>query len=65
MTNDVSLPFKPQIVALDEPNTIIVEASDENSELPLALIIEDNADVAQYLKICLEEKYHVIYLPKY
>ncbi len=61
MTNDVSLPFKPQIDSLDEPNTIITEESDEKSELPLALIIEDNADVAQYLKICLEEKYHALY----
>jgi PleD family two-component response regulator len=61
MTSDVSLPFKPQIVYLDETMTTLVEEIDENSELPIALIIEDNEDVAQYLKICLEEKHHVLY----
>jgi CheY-like chemotaxis protein len=61
LTNDVSLPFKPQMVALNETHTFLTKELDENSELPLALIIEDNADVAQYLKLCLDEKYHVIY----
>ena len=61
MTSDVSLPFKPQIVYLDETMTTLVEEIDENSELPIVLIIEDNEDVAQYLKICLQEKHHVLY----
>ena len=30
---------------------------DEVSPLPLALIIEDNEDVAHYLKTCLKGKY--------
>jgi DNA-binding response OmpR family regulator len=41
--------------------TTLVEEIDENSELPIVLIIEDNEDVAQYLKICLQEKHHVLY----
>ena len=61
MTHDVSLPFKPQIVDLDETMIVLEEGTIENTELPIALIIEDNEDVAQYLKICLEEKYHVLY----
>ncbi len=32
-----------------------------DSELPLALIIEDNMDVAHYLKTCLENKYETIH----
>ncbi len=61
MTNDVSLPYKPQIVELNETINVLEEETDENTELPIALIIEDNEDVAQYLKICLVEKYHVLY----
>ncbi|NNF32835.1 MAG: response regulator, partial [Saprospiraceae bacterium] len=33
----------------------------EKADLPLALIIEDNEDVAKYLKACLDEKYSLIY----
>jgi len=61
MTHDVSLPFTPHFLDGDEPSLIPEEESEENSELPLALIIEDNEDVAQYIKICLEDKYHVLY----
>ena len=32
-----------------------------DSELPLVLIIEDNKDVAHYLKTCLEKKYKTIH----
>ena len=34
---------------------------EENSALPLALIIEDNEDVAHYLKTCLKGKYKTIH----
>tara|TARA_R110002050_G_scaffold223338_2_gene359166 strand:- start:21881 stop:25930 length:4050 start_codon:yes stop_codon:yes gene_type:complete len=34
---------------------------EETSELPLALIIEDNEDVAHYLKTCLKGKYHTLH----
>ena len=60
-TNDVSLPFKPEIIELDETITTLDEDTEGHSELPIALIIEDNKDVAQYLKICLEERHHVLY----
>ncbi|MCW5515426.1 ATP-binding protein [Muriicola sp. Z0-33] len=44
------------------PNTK-VESSffDEVSTLPLALIIEDNEDVAHYLKTCLKGKYQTLH----
>ena len=61
MTNDVSLPYKPQIVDSVETMTVLEEETSENSELPIVLIIEDNGDVAQYLIICLEERHHVLY----
>jgi chemotaxis protein histidine kinase CheA len=35
--------------------------NENTSKLPLVLIIEDNIDVAHYLKTCLKEKYHVIH----
>ncbi|MBT8394348.1 MAG: response regulator, partial [Bacteroidia bacterium] len=61
ITHDVSLPFKPKSLELNETITTLDEETDENSDLPIALIIEDNEDVAQYLKICLEERHHVLY----
>jgi signal transduction histidine kinase/DNA-binding response OmpR family regulator len=34
---------------------------ENTSDLPLVLIIEDNMDVAQYLEVCLREKYQTIH----
>lgn len=34
---------------------------ENSSTLPLVLIIEDNIDVAQYLEVCLREKYQTIH----
>ena len=34
---------------------------DDNSELPLALIVEDNSDVAHYLETCLTGKYQTMH----
>ncbi len=34
---------------------------ENTSDLPLVLIIEDNMDVAQYLKVCLREKYQTMH----
>ena len=61
ITRDCSLPYKPHIGELNESNTTLFEASDENSEKPLALVIEDDKNASQYLKICLKEKYDVLY----
>ena len=36
-------------------------ASDNDSNLPLVLIIEDNLDVAHYLKTCLKGKYETLH----
>ena len=66
--NNKALPSKDILVSL-EPKLSISANSDkqshftleENSELPLALIIEDNADVFHYLKSCLVGKYQTIY----
>jgi signal transduction histidine kinase/CheY-like chemotaxis protein len=50
-------PFKK--TGLNTPTEpLIIE---ENSSLPLALIIEDNEDVAHYLKTCLKRKYQTIH----
>ncbi|WP_316929620.1 ATP-binding protein [Winogradskyella psychrotolerans] len=38
-----------------------IQLLDTNSELPLVLIIEDNIDVAHYLKTCLTDKYQTIH----
>jgi len=38
-----------------------VKTNDDKSDLPLALIIEDNEDVAHYLKTCLQDKYQTIH----
>ncbi len=38
----------------------LINTSNTTSELPLALIIEDNQDVAQYLQMCLDTKYQTI-----
>jgi signal transduction histidine kinase/ligand-binding sensor domain-containing protein/DNA-binding response OmpR family regulator len=39
----------------------IEEALESDTQLPLLLIIEDNADVAHYLKSCLKGKYEILY----
>ncbi|MCB0663648.1 MAG: response regulator, partial [Saprospiraceae bacterium] len=36
----------------------VLEKNASNGDLPIALIVEDNQDIAQYLRICLEGSYH-------
>ena len=47
------------------PGTIAVPIEDtwtnEDHELPLVLIIEDNADVVYYLRTCLEDNYQILH----
>jgi YesN/AraC family two-component response regulator len=38
-----------------------VENQDDLSQLPVALVVEDNGDVASYIMMCLENKYQIIY----
>ncbi|MEJ2112883.1 MAG: ATP-binding protein, partial [Flavobacteriaceae bacterium] len=49
--NDVSIPRSNKISLPADTN------SETNPELPLVIIIEDNKDVAFYLKSCLKENY--------
>ncbi|RAJ23055.1 YXYXY domain-containing protein [Gelidibacter algens] len=53
------------LVKLVEDATIAQEWSlqlfDGDINLPKALIIEDNKDVAYYLKLCLQNKYHCLF----
>ncbi|NNE75573.1 MAG: response regulator [Pricia sp.] len=39
----------------------ILKIKDTPSNLPIALIVEDNIDVASYIVTCLENKYQIIY----
>lgn len=57
ITNNELLPYHSL------PATINTFPKEEGNllDLPLVLIIEDNKDIANYLKICLEEKYNLIY----
>jgi signal transduction histidine kinase/DNA-binding response OmpR family regulator len=54
----IEQPIKLAALAAQEEN---IHTSESQSELPLVLIIEDNEDVAHYLKTCLKEKYQTIY----
>lgn len=41
----------------------ILPSTTKESDLPLALVIEDNADVAHYIKTCLTDQYQVMHAP--
>lgn len=58
---DTKISFEPPTKT--KSNSIKTESQvfDETSALPLALIIEDNEDVAHYLKTCLKGKYQTIH----
>ncbi len=59
-TKDIHIQLKPFLSSfeIEEP---IEKVSNNNSELPLALIIEDNMDVTHYLKTCLTGKYQTLH----
>jgi hypothetical protein len=56
---------KTSLINMVEDATIAQEWSlqlfDGDINLPKALIIEDNKDVAYYLKLCLQNKYHCLF----
>lgn len=53
------LPQHDQIPVKPEPITDQIEMEEEHKgDKPLILIIEDNYDVAEYLKVCLSGKYY-------
>ncbi|MCK5441094.1 MAG: response regulator [Maribacter sp.] len=51
---------KTEKVSTSEPILEVTE-NGQSTELPLALLIEDNHDVAHYLKSCLKNKYETIH----
>lgn len=60
-TKDILVPLEPkQSISTNSEKQSQLNL-EENLELPLALIIEDNADVFHYLKSCLVGKYQTIY----
>ena len=61
LTKDVQIHLEPDLSAPVMEEEFTEQISDDKSELPLALIIEDNADVAHYLKTCLTGKYQTIH----
>ena len=42
---------------------ITPKIADSSSQLPIALIVEDNSDVSTYIIMCLEDKYQILYAP--
>ncbi|MEN8139010.1 MAG: ATP-binding protein [Bacteroidota bacterium] len=60
-TKDIQAQPSANIVTPADKNEITQQSSDNMPELPLALIIEDNTDVAHYLKTCLTGKYKTIH----
>ena len=51
--------LQPQSVSSTSVPDIRIE--DTPSDLPIALLVEDNIDVASYIVTCLENKYRIIY----
>jgi len=60
-TNDFQILLEPNLAVSSDEEELIQPISDDKSELPLALIIEDNVDVSHYLKTCLTGKYQTIH----
>jgi len=61
LSKDVSIDNRPNTYVSNTVLTPIDQALETDSELPLVLIIEDNMDVAHYLKTCLLSKYNPIH----
>lgn len=49
--------FKP---IAHEQDFVTEEAPNSNNELPILLIIEDNADVSYYIQTCLQNQYQIL-----
>ena len=60
-TRDIQIHLDPNLSASPINEVLTEPITDDRSELPLALIIEDNADVAHYLKTCLKGKYQTLH----
>jgi DNA-binding response OmpR family regulator/two-component sensor histidine kinase len=51
--------FKSNVVSIESEESQSLNESDKS--LPLVLIIEDNTDVALYIKTCLNENYQILF----
>jgi DNA-binding response OmpR family regulator len=60
-TLDAKITVEPPLKKMTSSTKIEPSIFDETSELPLALIIEDNDDVAHYLKTCLKGTYQTLH----
>ena len=60
-TVDAKITVEPPIKKTSNSTKTESTVLDEGSVLPLALIVEDNEDVAHYLKACLKGKYQTIH----
>jgi len=60
-TEDAKITVEPPIKKTGGGPKTEFSFFDETSTLPLALIIEDNEDVAHYLKTCLKGKYQTVH----
>ncbi|MEJ2113917.1 MAG: ATP-binding protein, partial [Flavobacteriaceae bacterium] len=72
ITNNAVLSDGSELVSassIPKSNVLPIELTDqqsfdiENKNLPLVLIIEDNLDVAHYIKTCLKENYQILHAP--
>ncbi|NER16553.1 hybrid sensor histidine kinase/response regulator transcription factor [Spongiivirga citrea] len=61
VTPEIVLNKKESLVNANTPVITTEKSLIQNPKLPIALVIEDNMDVAHYLKTCLWEKYEVIH----
>lgn len=61
LTKNAPIHLEPNLTASATGGKLGEVVSEDNSELPLVLIIEDNTDVAHYLKTCLKEKYQIVH----
>ena len=66
VTNEAPL-FEPGLSQMTDHTTSAasppVKESVQNKELPLLLVVEDNADVAHYIQSCLEHNYQILIAP--
>gem|GEM_PF-1730276 len=60
-TKGVQMHLEPDLSILQNGHEALETPANDQAELPLALIIEDNADVAHYLQTCLAGKYQTIH----
>lgn len=60
-TGDAKITIEPPIKSSSPKVKKELLFADDASELPLVLLIEDNIDVAHYLKTCLKGKYQTIH----